>query len=122
MLQSNGYAAELPELTSDNVIALKDDVRTRLVQAQAASTVTVQPYRIYQLGTVSQAVSVQLGQEGVESGYSVEYTFRFTAGSGCSVTLPSTCKYNGGQAPTLTAGHVYEYNIVDNLVVVGEFW
>lgn len=122
MLQSNGYAAELPELTSDNVIALKDDVRTRLVQAQAASTVTVQPYRIYQLGTVLQAVSVQLGQEGVESGYSVEYTFRFTAGSGCSVTLPSTCKYNGGQAPTLTAGHVYEYNIVDDLVVVGEFW
>ena len=61
MLQSNGYAAELPELTSDNVIALKDDVRTKLVQAQAASTVTVQPYHIYQLGTVSQVVSVQLG-------------------------------------------------------------
>ena len=38
MLQSNGYAAELPELTSDNVIALKDDVRTRLVQATAATT------------------------------------------------------------------------------------
>jgi len=67
-------------------------------------------------------MTISFNSSAVESGYVPEYAFKFVASSGCSITLPSTCKYCGGSAPTLTAGHTYEYNIADGLVVVGEFY
>ena len=54
--------------------------------------------------------------------YCKEYMFRFTAGPNCAINLPDTVKFNGGLAPTFIAGRTYEYNIVDNLAVVGEFF
>ena len=83
---------------------------------------TIDPYKIYDFGTLNKAVTITLNATPVISGYSAEYTFRFTAGSACAITLPNTCKYGGGTAPTFTTGHIYEFNIIDNLVIVGEFF
>lgn len=93
-----------------------------LVSTQVATTVTIDPYKMYSFGSLSGTKTVAFNTIPVPSGYCAEYSFRFVAGSNCSITLPSGCLYNGGSAPTLTLGHTYEYNIVDNYVVVGEFY
>ena len=122
MLGKNGYSAELPTLTGNATIAISTDLRTPLVTETPAAAITILPYKVYNFGTLSTAMTITLSETGLVSGYCAEYTFRFTAGTGASITLPNTCKYNGGAAPELTAGHIYEFNIIDNLVVVGEFF
>ena len=94
--------------------------KTPLVPATPAATFALDGYKMYNFGTLS--TSMILSFNAVESGYCAEYSFRFTAGVNCAITLPNTVKYSGGVAPTFVTGRVYEYNIVDNLVVVGEFY
>ena len=118
MLGKGGYAAELPTLAGNSVIALLQPVSSITPNVNQ----TIDPYIIYDFGTLNKAITIILNVTPVISGYNSEYTFRFTAGAACSVTLPNTCKYASGAAPTFINGHTYEYNIVDNLVVVGEFF
>ena len=95
---------------------------TPKVSLSPAASRTIDPYKVYEFGTLSMSMSISFNSSAVPSGRCAEYTFRFTAGSGAAIVLPSGCKFSGGQAPTFTNSRVYEYNIVDNLVVVGEFY
>ena len=122
MLGKNGYSAELPTLTGNATIAISTDTKTPLVSGTTAASVTLDPYKVYNFGTLNTAMTITFSDTGVISGYCVEYSFRFTAGTNAEITLPSGCVYGGGAAPTFVAGHIYEYNIIDNLVVVGEFF
>lgn len=112
-------------ITYGNLARFKNNLmeivsRTEKVAGTPSAVVTVEPYKVYEFGTVAQAMSVTLGT--ATGGYTADYTIRLVAGANCSVTLPSTCKYSGGNAPTYTFGRTYEINISDGLVVVGEFY
>ena len=87
-----------------------------------ASSVTIQPFKLYDFGTLSMSMTIALGTEGVVTGYSTEYSFRFTAGNGAGITLPSTVMISNGQQPTFVAGRTYEYSIIDNMCAIGEFY
>lgn len=93
-----------------------------LVNVSPSSTITIDPYKVYNFGNVSSTITVSFNSSLEISGYVAEYTIRFTAGNGCNITLPQNCTYNGGSAPTYTSGHIYELCIHDNLVAVGEFF
>ena len=92
------------------------------VTGTVSSSVTIDPYKLYQFGTISQAMTISFDTTKEEANYVSEYMFRFTAGQNCSITLPNTVKYSNGQTPEFTAGNIYEYSITDNLCVVGEFY
>ena len=92
------------------------------VTGTASSQVTLDPYKLYQFGTISQTMTISFDTTKEVSDYVSEYMFRFTAGTNCSIILPSAVKYNNGQTPEFTAGNIYEYSITDNLCVVGEFY
>ena len=51
-----------------------------------------------------------------------EYHFKFTAANDAAIILPSGSLYATGNPPIMVVGHVYEYSIINNLVVVGEFF
>lgn len=93
-----------------------------LVNVSPSSTITIDPYKVYNFGNISSTITVSFNSSLEISGYVAEYTIRFTAGNGCDITLPQNCIYNGGSAPTYTSGHIYELSIHDNLVAVGEFF
>lgn len=124
MLTKNGYAAELPALTGNATLVITSDLtnieKTPLISGTAAASVSIDSHKVYDFGTLTLAMSITLNAG--PAGYSAEYYFRFTAGTGGAITLPNTCVYGAGEAPTLVVGHTYEYSIVDNLVVVGEFF
>ena len=124
MLGKNGYSAELPTLTANTTIVIASDIvnieKTPLIVGTAAASVSLDSHKVYDFGTLTQTMSILLNT--APAGYSAEYYFRFTAGAGCAITLPAGCKYGAGTEPTFTIGHTYEYSIVDNLVVVGEFF
>ena len=123
-LGKNGYAAELPTLTANTTLVVASDIvnieKTPLISGTAAANVSLDSHKVYDFGTLTLAMTISLNAG--PSGYSAEYYFRFTAGTGGTITLPNTCVYGAGEAPTLVVGHTYEYSIVDNLVVVGEFF
>ena len=89
---------------------------------EVSSTIVMKPYIMYNLGTVDSSINISLESNNVNGTYCKEYMFRFTAGPNCSINLPNTVKFKGGLVPTFTAGRIYEYNIVDNLADVGEFF
>jgi len=124
MLTKNGYAAELPTLTGNSTLVITSDLvnieKTPLISGTASSNVSLDSHKVYDFGTLNQAMTITL--TAGPAGYCAEYYFRFTAGANAAITLPNACVYGAGQAPTLTTGHTYEYSIVDNLVVVGEFF
>ena len=93
-----------------------------LKSEEVSSTIVMKPYIMYNLGTVDSAINISLEDNNVNGTYCKEYMFRFTAGPNCSINLPNTVKFKGGLVPTFTAGRIYEYNIVDNLADVGEFF
>ena len=124
MLGKNGYSAELPTLTGNTTLVISSDIanieKTPLISGTAAANVSLDSHKVYDFGTLTLAMTISLNS--APAGYSAEYYFRFTAGTGGAITLPNTCVYGAGEAPTLVVGHTYEYSIVDNLVVVGEFF
>lgn len=93
-----------------------------ILTTTASSTITIDPYKMYNFGTINSAITIAFNSATISSNYCQEYMFQFVAGANCSITLPNTVKYSGGEAPTFVAGHTYEYNITNNLVVVGEFY
>lgn len=93
-----------------------------LKSEEVSSSIVMKPYIMYNLGTVDSTINISLEANNVNGPYCKEYMFRFTAGANCAINLPNTVKFNGGLVPTFTAGRIYEYNIVDNLADVGEFF
>ena len=98
------------------------DNKTQLKSASTGATVTLEPYKTYDFGTLSSSMAISLDTSKEISGFCAEYCFRFTAGSGCSITLPSGVKMSGGAMPVYATGRVYEFSISDNLCAVGEFY
>lgn len=93
-----------------------------LVTGSTASTVVIDPYKMYNFGTLSTSMSVSFNTSAETSGCCAQYMFRFIAGNGCSLTLPNAVSYCGGTLPSFTTGRTYEINITDNLCVVAEFY
>ena len=93
-----------------------------LKSEEGSSSIVMKPYIMYNLGTVDSTINISLEANNVNGPYCKEYMFRFTAGANCAINLPNTVKFKGGLASTFTAGRIYEYNIVDNLADVGEFF
>lgn len=91
-----------------------------LKSKEGSSSIVMKPYIMYNLGTVDSAINISL--ESNNGIYCKEYMFRFIAGPNCVINLPNTVKFNGGVVPTFIVGRTYEYNIVDDLAVVGEFF
>jgi len=87
-----------------------------------SSTLTIDAYKIYMLGTVTQNVTITMDTTTEIQGYSAEYTIIFDASSGCSITLPNNCLYANGVTPVYVSGRTYEMNIMNNLVVVSSFY
>ena len=86
------------------------------------STLTIDAYKIYKLGTVTQNVTITLDTTTEIPGYSAEYTIIFDASSGCNITLPVDCLYANGITPRYVTGRTYEMNIMNNLVVITSFY
>lgn len=99
---------------------LEGELGIPIVSLSSPSTVTLAPNTFYTLGTLSNNLTVSYS--AVTEGYMAEYMFSFVAGNGCGVTLPSGTKYINNTAPTFTVGRTYEFDIVQGLAVVGEFY
>lgn len=51
-----------------------------------------------------------------------EYLCQFTAAaSGCTLSVPDTITWLGGETPTINVGKTYQLSILNNLAVIGEF-
>lgn len=97
--------------------------KTTLVSETPTTIFTIDPYKMYNFGTLSINMTITFDTTKEVSGYCAQYMFRFTAGSSCGITLPNVVKYSGGNNnPTFVEGRVYEINITDNLCVIGEFY
>ena len=96
--------------------------RVRRVSKTASASVTIDPYVMNDFGTVSRSMTIAFNTAKEINGYTKEYTLRFVAGNGCAITLPSGVLYANGVTPTYTSGHTYEISVVNNCVVVGEFY
>lgn len=88
----------------------------------AATNVTIEPYKMYDFGTVSITMNIAFDTTKEVNGYTKEYMIRFTAETGCTVVLPNTILYANRNIPNYTAGHIYEITIVNNCAVVAEFY
>lgn len=114
---SYAYIVNKPEFSFTNLDKIPS------ISTSASSNVTIEPYKLYNFGTVSTSMTISFDTTKEVSGYCAEYMFRFTAGNNCHITLPNIVKYNNGERPTtFTNSYIYEYSITDNLCVVGEFY
>lgn len=85
----------------------------------SGTTATLNPNTFYVWGTVS-SLTLTLGTE--VSGVANEYLFQFTSGTtATTLSLPSTVKWVGGEAPEIEANTTYQISIVNNLGVIGAF-
>lgn len=97
--------------------------KTPMVNVVPVSTsLTIEPYKMYDLGTLSDSYTIIFDTSKEESGYVKEYMFRFVAGSTCGITLPSGVIYANGVTPTYVSGHTYEINVINNCAAVVEFY
>ena len=116
----------LSELTNDAGYVVESSVinlnKVPYVSETAIASITIEPYKFYDFGTVSLAMSITFDTTKEVTGYTKEYMIRFVAASGCAITLPNTVKYANGEAPTYTAGRTYEIDIVNDCAAVGEFY
>lgn len=98
-------------------------VKTPMVNIVPVSTTqTIEPYKMYDFGTLSDTYTILFDTTKEEFGYVNEYSFRFSAGASCGITLPNTVKYANGVIPTYVNGHTYEINIINNCAAVVEFY
>ena len=96
--------------------------KTPYVASTPGASVTIDPYKMYDFGTVAGSMTVMFNTSAEENGYTKEYSIRFVAGNGCAITLPNGVMYANHPAPTYTAGRTYEINVVNNCAVVAEFY
>lgn len=90
--------------------------------SQVPSSVTIEPYKMYDLGTLSNGHAIAFDTTKEVVGYVKEYMIRFVAGTSCSITLPNGVLYANGVAPTYVSGHTYEIDVLNNCAAVVEFY
>lgn len=83
-----------------------------------AITKQLSPNKLYEFGSCS-SLAITLAAE--VSGIYNEYMFEFTASGATTLSLPSSIKWLGDNAPVITSGKKYQVSIVNNLAVYGEF-
>ena len=113
LINDAGYAYDASVMNLNKVPYVTDT---------AAANVTIEPYKMYDFGTVSTAMIIAFDTTKEITGYTKEYIIRFTAETGCAVSLPNGVLYTNGTIPTYIAGHIYEINIVNGCAVVAEFY
>lgn len=119
VISFNGQTAVISGKTA---VILTDIEKTPLVTGIAASSVTIEPYKMYSFGTVSTSMNIVYDTSKEVSGYCAQYMFRFVAGANCEITLPNGTKFEeNGSNITFVTGRTYEYNITDGLCVIVEF-
>lgn len=96
--------------------------KTPYVTSTVAASVTIDPYRMYDFGTVARSMTIAFNTSAEANGYTREYAIRFVAGNGCAITLPNGVLYANHTTPTYTAGRTYEINVVNDCAVVAEFY
>lgn len=89
---------------------------------QISSSITIEPYKMYDLGSLSNSHTIVFDTSKEEFGYVNEYMFRFVAGTSCSITLPNGVLYANGATPTYVSGHTYEIDVMNNCAAVVEFY
>jgi len=100
-----------------------DKDKTPLITvANIGSTITIDPYALYDFGTVNKKVTVSFAISKEEPGYCAQYAIKFVAQEGCEIVLPSTVIYENGNIPMFVVGRTYEFYINNNIVSVGEFY
>lgn len=118
-LENLDFSTEIATLADLSAIS---SGTTPLVTRSAASTVTIDPYKIYDFGTVATNMTIEFNTQLEKAGYAAEYSIQFVAGDGCSITLPYGVLYSNGQQMTYTTGRTYEINIVNNCAATAEFY
>ena len=113
LINDAGYAYDASVMNLNKVPYVTDT---------AAANVTIEPYKMYDFGTVSTSMVIAFDTTKEITGYTKEYIIRFTAETGCAVSLPNGVLYANGTIPTYIAGHIYEINIVNGCAVVAEFY
>ena len=88
----------------------------------AAASVTIEPYKMYDFGTLSTAMTISFDTSKEISGYARQYMLRFVAGEGCDITLPNGVYYLNNVEPVFTTGRTYEFDITNMMCVFGEFY
>ena len=85
----------------------------------STGSVELSDTKMYILGEQS-AVTITLPSGAESNGR--EYLCQFTAAaSGCTLSVPDTITWLGGEPPTINAGKTYQLSILNNLAVIGEF-
>lgn len=88
-------------------------------ELSSSGTVVLSDTKMLILGEQS-AVTITLPSGAESNGR--EYLCQFTASaSGCTLSVPDTITWLGGETPTINAGKTYQLSIVNNLAVIGEF-
>ena len=119
---SNYYTKTQIDSSFATIVSVQNLNKVPYVTDTAAANVTIEPYKMYDFGTVSTSMIIAFDTTKEATGYTKEYIIRFTAGSGCSISLPNGVLYANGTIPTYIAGHIYEINIVNGCAVVAEFY
>ena len=110
-LEAKGY------LTKHQDISGKEDKYTSATSS--SGTVELSNTKMYILGEQS-SVTITLPSGAESNGR--EYLCQFTASaSGCTLSVPDTITWLGGEIPTINAGKTYQLSILNNLAVIGEF-
>lgn len=110
-LEAKGY------LTKHQDISGKEDKYTSATSS--SGTVELSDTKMYILGEQS-SVTITLPSGAESNGR--EYLCQFTASAdGCTLSVPDTISWLGGETPTINAGKTYQLSIVNNLAVIGEF-
>ena len=113
---------EFAEFVDKQYVDKKTIKALELVNITPSSAITIDPYKMNNLGTLSGSTTISFNTSAEISGYCAEYSIMFVAGASCAVTLPNGVKYNGGVVPTYVTDRTYEINICNGLAVVGEFY
>lgn len=102
------------------VDVIHETVEQKYSSATSSSgTVVLSDTKMLILGEQS-AVTITLPSGAEDNGR--EYLCQFTASaSGCTLSVPDTITWLGGETPTINAGKTYQLSIVNNLAVIGEF-
>lgn len=119
---SDGISVDIYIIDSDTLTVEErhEVIEQKYTSATSSSgTVELSDTKMFILGEQS-AVTITLPSGAESNGR--EYLCQFTASSsGCTLSVPDTVSWLGGDTPTINAGKTYQLSIVNNLAVIGEF-
>lgn len=89
----------------------------------STTSTALSPNTFYVWGVVSKVTISSFDAGTTQDTGTKEYIFQFTSNSGGTTTLsmPSSVKWVGGNAPTIEANTVYQVSVVNNMAVYASF-